>query len=151
MKITANLFLAASVFCLAACSENNSTTNTETAKLEDIATPASPDLAPVTSSTDPAVPAPALPSGPVNPASSGAKMNPPHGEPGHDCAVPVGAPLTGASAGTSTPPANFPKADVSVQSAPTLPSNTQVAAGMNPPHGQPGHDCAVPVGAPLKK
>ncbi len=23
--------------------------------------------------------------------------------------------------------------------------------GMNPPHGAPGHDCAVAVGAPLKK
>lgn len=23
--------------------------------------------------------------------------------------------------------------------------------GMNPPHGAPGHDCAIAVGAPLKK
>ncbi len=28
---------------------------------------------------------------------------------------------------------------------------TVTAPGMNPPHGQPGHDCAVAVGAPLKK
>ena len=30
-------------------------------------------------------------------------------------------------------------------------ANQPTAAGMNPPHGQPGHDCAIPVGAPLKK
>ncbi len=28
---------------------------------------------------------------------------------------------------------------------------TTTAPGMNPPHGQPGHDCGVAVGAPLKK
>ena len=26
---------------------------------------------------------------------------------------------------------------------------TQTAPGMNPPHGQPGHRCEIPVGAPL--
>lgn len=55
-------------------------------------------------------------------------LNPPHGEPGHDCAIPVGAPL-GSSPQT----------------------NTQVAEGTNPPHGQPGHDCSIPVGAPLNQ
>jgi len=30
-------------------------------------------------------------------------------------------------------------------------NTTTTAPGMNPPHGQPGHDCAVAVGAPLKK
>ena len=27
----------------------------------------------------------------------------------------------------------------------------QTAPGMNPPHGQQGHDCAIAVGAPLNK
>ena len=27
--------------------------------------------------------------------------------------------------------------------------STSVAAGMNPAHGQPGHRCDIPVGAPL--
>lgn len=67
-------------------------------------------------------------------ATSKAQLNPPHGEPGHDCALPVGAPLNGAKAASpSTTPA-------------TATGNTKI----NPPHGQPGHDCAVPVGSPLK-
>ncbi|MDZ7846448.1 MAG: hypothetical protein U5L96_06615 [Owenweeksia sp.] len=28
-------------------------------------------------------------------------------------------------------------------------TNSDVA--VNPPHGQPGHDCAIPVGAPLNQ
>lgn len=63
-------------------------------------------------------------------------MNPPHGQPGHDCAVAVGAPLN-----NSSPVIN------SGSSSPVL----QTASGMNPPHGQKGHDCAIAVGAPLNK
>lgn len=58
------------------------------------------------------------------------KINPPHGEPGHDCAVPVGQPL---SSGSSN------------QSGPVI----EQESNLNPPHGEPGHDCAVPVGQPL--
>ncbi len=50
-------------------------------------------------------------------------VNPAHGQPGHDCSIAVGAPLTNANA------ASEPK--------------------INPAHGQPGHDCSVAVGAPL--
>ena len=76
------------------------------------------------------------------------KINPKHGEPGHTCAVPEGAPIpdgpveqtpvikTELVPGTQNPPTNL-------QSTPT------VAAGMNPQHGQPGHRCDIPVGAPL--
>lgn len=71
--------------------------------------------------------------------NSGVKINPPHGEPGHDCAVPVGNPLPSAVGGTITPTitptVNTPKTNSSVK--------------LNPPHGEPGHDCAVPVGNPL--
>lgn len=70
-------------------------------------------------------------------AKSMAKLNPPHGEPGHDCAIPVGAPLNSKPSAAATAPAANPAA---------VPAN----AKLNPPHGQPGHDCAVPVGAPLK-
>jgi hypothetical protein len=28
---------------------------------------------------------------------------------------------------------------------------TPTVEGTNPPHGAPGHDCSIPVGAPLKK
>ena len=73
------------------------------------------------------------------------KLNPPHGEPGHDCAIAVGAPLDGS--GGQVQPSLAPTV---AQPAPQI--NTQAGApanGINPPHGQPGHDCAVAVGAPL--
>nr|WP_319269814.1 hypothetical protein [uncultured Draconibacterium sp.] len=50
------------------------------------------------------------------------QINPPHGQPGHRCDIPVGSPL------------------------PTTASNT---TKINPPHGQPGHRCDIPVGSPL--
>ena len=67
-------------------------------------------------------------------------MNPAHGQPGHRCDIPVGAPLNGA-AGNSN-------------STPTLNKTNSVPAsisgnGVNPPHGQPGHRCDIKVGDPL--
>ncbi len=57
---------------------------------------------------------------------SAPRLNPPHGEPGHICEIPVGAPL------------------------PVEPSSQLVAEPrLNPPHGEPGHICEIPVGAPL--
>ena len=73
-----------------------------------------------------------------------AGLNPPHGEPGHDCAIAVGAPLTGG------PSANAPTAPTMSFPTPTsAPAAVQGGPRLNPPHGQPGHDCAVQVGAPL--
>jgi hypothetical protein len=34
--------------------------------------------------------------------------------------------------------------------APTNTPTSGSSAKLNPPHGQPGHDCAIAVGAPLK-
>ncbi len=80
-----------------------------------------------------------------------AGMNPAHGEPGHRCDIAVGAPLNSppaaAPAVTSTPTFNTPPPTQTPVAAP--PAAT--APGMNPPHGQPGHDCAIAVGAPLNK
>lgn len=78
-------------------------------------------------------------------------MNPPHGQPGHDCAVPVGAPLNSAPKAAQTQPRqNVPAGPRINMTPPTAPQQTTTTApGMNPPHGQPGHDCAIPVGAPL--
>lgn len=96
------------------------------------------------------------------PSSSGTPMlNPPHGQPGHDCAVPVGEPLN-ASARSSiqTAPAPAAKSNTAPQQThitsvprfnPAAAQTGAVAAGTNPPHGQPGHDCAIPVGAPLNR
>jgi hypothetical protein len=88
-------------------------------------------------------------------------MNPSHGQPGHRCDIPVGAPLnspvakpvasTPAQGGstsqtfTVTPPAG--------NAVPALLSTEEIATadGMNPPHGKPGHRCDIAVGAPLPK
>ena len=83
------------------------------------------------------------------PATAG--MNPEHGQPGHRCDIAVGAPLNSPPAEqpaiTTTPTFNTQPA----QQAPVAAPPVATAPGMNPPHGQPGHDCAVAVGAPLNK
>lgn len=100
------------------------------------------------------------------------KLNPPHGEPGHRCEIPVGSPLN-APAGveeatrinTSPPPATRSEAGSNLGSmAPTVENaqrlnatqgsrTTTPATGekpkTNPAHGQPWHRCDIAVGAPL--
>jgi hypothetical protein len=91
---------------------------------------------------------------------SSVRLNPAHGQPGHDCAIAVGAPLKGSVASVPAPaPAKViaksiplqTKAVVATAAAPAaVPSFfTDPTAKLNPAHGQPGHDCAVAVGAPL--
>lgn len=64
-------------------------------------------------------------------------INPAHGQPGHRCDIPVGAPLNGASGNTA------PVRTV------TPVSQSSSTNGINPPHGQPGHRCDIKVGDPL--
>lgn len=104
---------------------------------------------------------------PSAPAAAGA-LNPAHGQPGHRCDIAVGAPLNsppnpaknpaplgtanaplGTATPSFTPPPVLGKASTPVPTAGASATNT--APGMNPPHGQPGHDCSIAVGAPLKK
>ncbi|CAM4073311.1 hypothetical protein [Gillisia limnaea] len=74
-----------------------------------------------------------------------ASLNPQHGQPGHRCDIPVGAPLDQAAGNSNTQ-------NTTPASTTTSPVWSNDAAPVkNPPHGQPGHDCAVPVGADLKK
>lgn len=82
-------------------------------------------------------------------------LNPAHGEPGHRCEIPVGAPLDGSgqASNTATMPPPAPTV-VSPVADPMMaaPVTSPVAGGsgrLNPAHGEPGHDCAVPVGSPL--
>lgn len=89
------------------------------------------------------------------PAQTAPGTNPPHGQPGHRCDIAVGAPLTSAPAPTSNnkmvlsnPPANAGKAAI-VPSPAASSTPVATAPGMNPPHGQPGHRCDIPVGQPL--
>jgi hypothetical protein len=99
---------------------------------------------------------PALPTLPgANNNVSTVALNPKHGEPGHRCDILVGAPL-------NSPPGNtVPPTVTNSNPAPVMMNNTQPATQpaalpsnkavtLNPPHGQPGHDCSVLVGQPLK-
>jgi len=80
-------------------------------------------------------------------AKTATGLNPAHGQPGHDCAIPVGAPLN--TKNSSSPMVNPGSSSPLINSG--NPSPVQTAPGMNPAHGQPGHDCTIPVGAPLNK
>ena len=127
--------------------------------------PRLPGLSPVSDTTTHTTST--VPSG--KPIEATGALNPEHGMPGHRCDISVGAPLNSAPA---TPPATTP----TVQAAPAQPQGNgspsisvtpfspgsatpapapaaavKTAPGMNPPHGEPGHDCAIAVGAPLKK
>ncbi len=72
-------------------------------------------------------------------------LNPAHGQPGHRCDISVGAPLN--SPPGKTTPTTTSNTPVPV---PNFPATNAEGQKLNPPHGQPGHDCAVEVGKPLK-
>lgn len=103
-------------------------------------------------------------------------MNPSHGQPGHRCDIPVGAPLNSPPGKVTAPgkaitqssttppgqaytvtPTNMPPAGTATaknSGVPALlstPAPVVTAPGMNPPHGQAGHRCDIAVGAPLVK
>ncbi|SHG75432.1 hypothetical protein SAMN05444483_12719 [Salegentibacter echinorum] len=65
-------------------------------------------------------------------------VNPPHGQPGHRCDMPVGASLKNAN--TKKQPEMTTSPIRVRQNKPTK----------NPPHGEPFHDCSIPVGADLE-
>ena len=91
--------------------------------------------------------------------------------PGTGNAAPVVNPVTTPSGNTKLPTANNPSVSekvifqpdpnatgagtISTTPAPQAPAPAAgpivTAPGMNPPHGEPGHDCGVAVGAPLPK
>lgn len=108
----------------------------------------------------------------AQPVKTAKGMNPAHGQPGHRCDIAVGAPLNSkpntttptpkdnglgmtvtpanvSSDGKVTPQNNTP-ALLSTQNTTTT-NSTATAPGMNPPHGQPGHKCEIPVGSPLNQ
>lgn len=71
--------------------------------------------------------------------TSGKKLNPKHGTPGHRCDIAVGAPLDSKPTQVVT----------TTQPAVTQVPAVKVGKGLNPPHGQPNHRCDLAVGAPL--
>jgi len=82
-------------------------------------------------------------------------LNPEHGQPGHRCEIPVGAPLNskpedfkGNPAMPQQQPAAMPQGSPRIEA--TIPAGGgSSTVKLNPAHGQPGHDCAIPVGQPL--
>ncbi|SFF87929.1 MULTISPECIES: hypothetical protein [Salegentibacter] len=69
-------------------------------------------------------------------------VNPPHGEPGHRCDMPVGASLSGASNNTNAGSGS------EMTTSPIRLKDSKPSK--NPPHGEPYHDCSIPVGADLQ-
>lgn len=92
-------------------------------------------------------------SAPVTQTAPG--MNPPHGQPGHKCELAVGAPLNSKPTTTSVTPPPIKTEMTSAQPASTpvqvaAPVTNAAGKRLNPAHGQPGHDCSIAVGQPLK-
>lgn len=81
-----------------------------------------------------------------------AGMNPPHGQPGHKCELAVGAPLDGKAApATNTVTPVQAQSATAAQVLPPALTKDNNGVALNPAHGQPGHDCSIEVGKPLKK
>lgn len=87
------------------------------------------------------------------PPKSDLIFNPPHGQPGHNCAIAVGAPLNKTAA-------TQPQQPVTVQQTNTTAQPQQLTVNapatvntsgkkLNPKHGEPGHKCDIAIGAPL--
>ena len=95
------------------------------------------------------------------PTQTAPGMNPPHGQPGHRCEIPFGAPLNSKPAQNTqsqktTPvvnqkPIEQPVMNINSKSGASTIVGTTTPPGMNPPHGQEGHRCDIAVGAPLPK
>ncbi len=85
---------------------------------------------------------------PINSNTAAAGLNPAHGQPGHRCELAVGAPLN-----SSPTPVKANTSQATTVSTPVTyiqsQSKTVTPAGMNPPHGEPGHRCDITVGQPL--
>jgi len=74
-------------------------------------------------------------------------MNPPHGEPGHRCDIPVGQPLNSKPASATPAPAPVQPAQPAPVAQPV--ANTGPKPKLNPAHGEPWHECSKQVGEPL--
>lgn len=75
--------------------------------------------------------------------NTGVAVNPPHGQPGHRCDLPVGAALAENTRSNSKNQSPETNGDSN--------SNNPVnSTKLNPPHGEIGHRCDIAVGAPLE-
>jgi hypothetical protein len=147
---------------MTACAEKETETAADANEAEAILTHTSP-ATPGATTVQPATVISAQP-GQVQPATkvsaqaakTAAGMNPAHGEPGHRCDIAVGAPLSTPPTGKTAMPVQMTQ-NPSTQTMTATPVQAKPASApassgntkLNPAHGQPGHDCKVPVGAPL--
>ena len=118
------------------------------------ATPAT-ETTPVQNAATPVASTPAA----SNQGAAASGINPAHGQPGHRCDIPVGAPLSTPAGGGSMQGSATPAA--SSQGQPFLVNDqakgrimqeqgqSTSSGKINPPHGQPGHRCDIQVGQPL--
>src|SRR4051812_3950367 len=101
MKLPSTLLLSASLFCILSCSQDKKpTAETETATAENLAAPdPNPIKAEITNMEVDSLEAtmefsdPQPTAGAPTTVTTASGMNPPHGLPGHNCDIPVGAPL----------------------------------------------------------
>jgi hypothetical protein len=135
------------VFIHFSCGENEGggrLVTTKSNSLPALSTPANPSNS--AASTVPA-------GNPSAPLIAAGRVNPAHGQPGHRCDIAVGAPLPTSNTpvlntnALSTPVINTPVPTTVTQPQPVA----TVANGLNPPHGQPGHRCDIPVGTSLSQ
>lgn len=154
------IYLIILTLALVSCQKKNETPETLSPELASYEQKSASDSSNVTS-TQNSAPIIMNNSAPVAPQSNTVSvnqpkptapgMNPPHGQPNHRCDIPVGTPLNSKKAEPTT------VKTTDIQTTTTAPiavpennaGSTSVADGMNPAHGQPGHRCDIPVGAPL--
>ena len=154
MKIYSLLVIAVCSIVFISCGNNSSvdnatttpTTNTPAGTTQAVATQQNP-----AASGSSVTPPPSLAPGQLtqSASASGVVLNPAHGQPGHDCSIAVGQPLK--STTTNTSPIVNTQPTQAAQTT-TAPASKPVAGQprLNPAHGQPGHDCSIGVGMPLK-
>ena len=121
--------------------EDDATTSPATSIATDTTTSTSNDTTEATVTTNNKTTSP-LP----DPQRASTALNPQHGQPGHRCDIAVGAPL---NSPTQSIQQTMP-ATPTLPLPPLPPANTSGSVRLNPAHGQPGHDCTIPVGQPLK-
>lgn len=140
-----NLFAIALLTFFAACNSSEGEGNVELNQ-------AAPPVQPVATATSPAV-SDSNNATVMQPQQTAVALNPAHGLPGHRCDIAVGAPLN-APANTAAPAIQMQPQTQPQTVAPVMPQTPPTSAAgvrLNPPHGQPGHDCSIEVGKPLRQ
>jgi len=145
------LFTATLTSCNSGIDQNAKKNTSVPSAGSPVSLPAATADAPVNPTDSNNAPLTAIPASSANTA-----LNPAHGQPGHNCGIAVGAPLSTASIKSVAIPASATSLNIESQNPVINNSQTQLtvptpktSASLNPAHGQPGHKCDIAVGAPL--